>query len=283
MIVLRELAPAKINLYLHVTGKRADGYHLLDSLVVFADMGDKLEVSASDDIGFAVTGAFAKQVPPDNSVIRASRALRAHAGIAKGAKLTLHKNLPVGAGIGGGSADAGAALRLLMRFWQLEIPPAEMHSIAVSLGADVAACLRSGSLYMSGIGEEIDEGPAITQLHAVLVNPGKTLLTADIFAAYKGGFSARSARPQVFATSFDCVEFLRVHKNDLQETALTQLPEIRGVLSELEAENDCVLARMSGSGPTCFGLFFSLASAQACATRLAAAHPDWWIQAVTVG
>jgi len=279
MIVLRELAPAKINLYLHVIGKRKDGYHLLDSLIGFADLHDKLEVVPADTITVAVEGPFAPSLSADdNSVIKAARALQALSKVTAGAAITLHKNLPVGAGIGGGSADAAAVLRLLMRFWKIKPSPKEIHTLALSLGADVPACMRSSSLYMSGIGEVIEPGPVLSDLWIVLVHPAKPLLSAQVFKDRAGAFSQATSHPHAFLEPQAAINFLQKTRNDLQSTAAKLVPEIGDVLDALSAEKECMLARMSGSGSACFGVFSNQQQADKMQLQLSARHPGWWIK-----
>jgi 4-diphosphocytidyl-2-C-methyl-D-erythritol kinase len=280
MIVLRELAPAKVNLYLHVTGRRQDGYHLLDSLTVFADIADKLEVVPSGRLTVAFEGPYATSLlADDNSVLKAAERLRAYAKAGAGAAITLHKYLPVAGGIGGGSADAAATLRLLLRFWNIRVPQQDLEAMALALGADVPACLRSSSLYMEGIGERIEQGPRLAGLHAVLANPGRQLKTQEVFAAYKPPFSTPPRHPASFATPSACAEFLHKARNDLEPPAVALMPEIAVVKDALKGQKDCLLARMSGSGATCFGLFASAASAQDAAGKLRAEHPAWWVEA----
>ena len=283
MIVLRELAKAKINFYLHVTGKRADNYHLLDSLIAFCNLGDKLEVISGDEITVTVTGEFAEAVPAkDNSVIKAALALKTQFKVSQGAAITLHKHLPAGAGLGGGSADAAAALRLLTRFWKIKPAAPELYKIALSLGADVPACLRSTSLYVGGVGETLESGPPLTGLPVVLVNPGKPLITRDVFAAHKLTTSSAPRHPHAFATREALIQFLQKNKNDLERTAIGLLPEIENVLSAFKAEKDCQLARMTGSGSTCFGCFADLPAAQNAAQKIGDKHPTWWVKAATI-
>ena len=196
---LTEAAPAKVNLYLHVTGRRADGYHLLDSLVVFAGIGDVLEAAPSDTLSLHVEGRFAAGLAdePDNLVLRAARALAAAAGVPARARLVLQKNLPVASGIGGGSADAAAALRLLSRLWDLRPAPSEMARLALALGADVPVCLAGRASRMSGIGEQLAAAPRLPICGIVLVNPGVAVATADVFRARHGAWSSPPSLPEV--------------------------------------------------------------------------------------
>jgi 4-diphosphocytidyl-2-C-methyl-D-erythritol kinase len=284
MIVLREIASAKINLYLHVTGKRADGYHLLDSMVAFGDFGDTLEAIPSEDISLTIDGPFARHISTeDNSVLKAAHALRAACNVTAGAALTLHKHLPVAAGIGGGSADAAAALRLLARMWKLSPSPAQLHTLALSLGADVPACLQSTSLYMGGIGEAIEPGPELFGLAALLVNPLKPLITKDVFALYHPPFSLPARHPREFVSQDACIYYLTKTANDLEPPARQKLPELAGVLDALNAQPCSLKARMSGSGATCFALFSSRILAEEAAAHIAAAHPEWWVKAMAIG
>jgi 4-diphosphocytidyl-2-C-methyl-D-erythritol kinase len=283
MIVLREMAPAKINLYLHITGKRDDGYHLLDSLVAFADVNDKLEVTFSDTLTLVTEGSYAAKLPAkDNIVLKAAEALRKQYNVTKGAAITLHKNLPIGAGLGGGSADAAAAIRLLSRFWKITPGPKELHDIALALGADVLACLRATSVYMGGIGDVIETGPSFVGTYIVLINPGKPLATEKVFARFKDDFSTAVRHPHAFGSQEACIQFLQKTKNDLQNTAIEMLPEIETILKALVAQKDCQLARMSGSGATCFGMFSEALPAQNAAQELSAEYPDWWIKTATI-
>jgi 4-diphosphocytidyl-2-C-methyl-D-erythritol kinase len=283
MIVLRELASAKVNLYLHVTGKRADGYHLLDSLLGFTDFADKLEVVPAPGLTLTLEGPFAQSISDrDNSVLRAAGLLREYAKVRAGAAITLHKHIPVAAGVGGGSADAAAALRLLMRFWNIKVPQEELNAMALALGADVPACLHSSSLYVGGVGERIEPGPPLAGTHMVLVNPGRPLPTPEVFAAYAPPFSTPARHPASFATLSACVEFLRRAGNDLEAPAIRRMPEVAEVLGAIAAQPGCLLARMSGSGATCFGLFAVAAGAADAALALRVAHDTWWVQATTL-
>lgn len=283
MIVLRELAPAKVNLYLHVTGRRADGYHLLDSLTGFTEFGDKLEVVPADSLTLTLEGTYASSLSAqDNSVLKAAELLREYGKMSPGAAITLHKRVPVAAGVGGGSADAAAALRLLKRFWSVNIPQGDLEVMALILGADVPACLHCSPLYMQGIGERIEQGPSLTGMHIVLANPGRPLKTPEVFAAYKGPFSTPARHPAAFATPAACAEFLGKARNDLEAPAIKLMPEIAVVRDALSSQKDCLLARMSGSGATCFGLFASATAAQAAASALTAQQGTWWIQATAL-
>lgn len=272
---LVEFAPAKVNLWLHVTGKRDDGYHLLDSLVAFADVGDRLTGSLSDTIALTVTGPFAGalQNEDDNLVSRAAQMLASQCGVNAGARLILEKNLPVASGIGGGSADAAAALRLCSRLWDVALSPDELREIALDLGADVPVCLESRTTRMSGIGDILRDPPrAVPPLHAVLVNPLTPVSTAAVFRALAGQHTP--AHGEIGPTAF---EWIAAAGNDLQDPALTLAPDIADVLAALAAQSGCRLSRMSGSGATCFGIFNSAAHAADAAAQLQLRYPGWWI------
>ncbi|UFN51439.1 4-(cytidine 5'-diphospho)-2-C-methyl-D-erythritol kinase [Roseomonas sp. OT10] len=261
-----------MNLFLHVTGQRPDGYHELDSLVVFAAAGDRLRATAADGLGLTLGGpeAGALAAEPDNLVLRAARSLAREAGIAPAAALHLDKRLPVASGIGGGSADAAAALRLLARFWG--VAPAS-GGLALSLGADVPACLASAPLRMAGIGERLSPAPTLPSCGLVLANPRRPLSTPAVFRARAPGFSSPADLPAGWDSAAALAETLRACRNDLEAAAISLCPEVGQVLAALAALPGCLLARMSGSGATCFGLFASPAEAEAAAMRLPA---GWW-------
>lgn len=266
-------APAKINLTLHVTGQRPDGYHLLDSLVVFADLGDRVRVRAAPSLSLRVTGPMAAGVPvgEDNLVLRAVRL----AGVA-GAEIVLEKNLPAAAGIGGGSADAAATFRALQSGFGLT-PPAVDE--VMTLGADVPACLLSQSLRMSGIGETISPVAAMPGLPAVLVNPGVPVHTPAAFRALTTRNGASMPEIPTFAGITDCAVWLALQRNDLQEAAIGICPEIGACLAALR-DQAALLARMSGSGATCFGLFQTADAADRACRAIARAQPGWWVRPV---
>lgn len=275
-------APAKINLLLQVTGRRADGYHLLDSLVVFAAVGDWLEARPAAALTLRLAGPFAASLTgADNLVLKAARALQAAAAVAAGADITLHKELPVASGIGGGSADAAATLRLLARLWRVE-DSALLARLAPGLGADVPVCLAGQPCRMSGIGELLQPIADLPQLFLVLANPGQPLATKAVFARRAGPFSAAVPPPPSGADAVAFAAYLAATRNDLETPALALLPVIGEVLAALRAQAGCLLARLSGSGATCFGVFAEKAAAEAAAGRLAAEHADWWLRATPI-
>lgn len=276
MWAVREAARAKVNLYLHVTGRRADGYHLLDSLAVFPAVGDWLEAEAADGLSLDLAGPFggALAAEADNLVLRAARALAVEAGVVARGRVTLHKHLPVASGIGGGSADAAAALRLLARLWGVRVAPERLAEIAAGLGADVPVCLGSAAARMGGVGEVLTAAPMLPDFGMVLLNPGGAVATPAVFRARQGGFSAPAALPAAWADAAAMAVDLRRLGNDLEAAAVGLHPPIGAALTALGAAPGCLLARMSGSGATCFGLFADAAAAERATSGLA--RPGWW-------
>ena len=284
---VRVAAPAKLNLYLHIVGQRPDGYHLLDTLVAFAGIGDEVSVAPHATIELTLTGPFAKalEAEADNIVLRAARALREHTGTKAGAAITLTKRLPVAAGLGGGSADAAATLVALRRLWRLTICDSAIETMALRLGADVPVCLLGRAAMVSGIGEVLAPTPTLPAAHVVLAGPGFRLATADVYAAFDAQpttSTARAARAGVALTARGAVElasFLAERDNDLEPVARRLAPGITDALEMLRSRRGTLLARMSGSGATCFALFAEAAEAAEAAATVAAARPAWWVAA----
>jgi 4-diphosphocytidyl-2-C-methyl-D-erythritol kinase len=273
-------APAKVNLHLHVTGRRADGYHLIDSWMAFTAAGDRLFVAPARGLRLAIEGPFAGGLSAgeDNLVMRAARALAERTGTRAGAAIRLVKNLPVASGIGGGSADAAAALRTLVRLWRLAPTVlADPAWTAARLGADLPACLVAASARVSGIGEVVEAGPALPPCGVVLVNPGVAVATAQVFARRDGAFSPPAARAGAAANARRLAQALAASRNDLAPAAMSIAPQIADALAALARAPGCRLARLSGSGATCFGLFDHVAAAAAAARALAAGQPHWWV------
>jgi 4-diphosphocytidyl-2-C-methyl-D-erythritol kinase len=272
-------APAKVNLYLHITGHRGDGLHLVDSLVAFADIGDYLEAAPAASLSLEVSGPEAAglaSVGEDNLVLRAARLLADHAGIAATAALHLHKNLPIAGGVGGGSSDAAAALRALRALWRLSVGEEALYELAGKLGADVPACLHGGAIWVGGIGEGVDPAGILPHAGILLANPRRALATSAVFAARRGPFGEAARFAAMPADAERLAEALALRRNDLTEAATILAPEIAEVLARLSRLPGALLARMSGSGATCFALFRNrLTAARACAV-LAAAEPSWW-------
>jgi 4-diphosphocytidyl-2-C-methyl-D-erythritol kinase len=286
-VPLVENAPAKVNLTLRVLGRRADGYHEIESLVAFAEFGDRLGFVPGGELALATGGPLAAQAgaEADNLVLKAARALAARiSGIVLGA-FHLDKNLPVAAGLGGGSADAAAALRLLARANGLGADDPRLYAAACATGADVPVCLDPRPRLMRGIGEILSEPLALPALAAILVNPGVALGTKLVFAGWTPAikpaarFDFAGAKP----THEQFLQMLATQPNDLEDAAIELAPAIADVLGALRALAGCRLARMSGSGATCFALLDSASAARSAAKTLADEHPQWWIRATRLG
>lgn len=274
-----ELAPAKINLALHVLGRRADGYHELDSIVAFAGIADRLTFERADDWRLDIAGPFASELPtaPDNLVLKAARGFAGTFGDEARYRISLEKHLPVASGIGGGSADAAATLRALRSLSGGNIDFGKLSALAASLGADVPVCLVGRSCRMRGIGERIDLLTDLAPMPAVLVNPRREVATAQVFAslALKPGDKAFAGLEEG-ADPASC-------RNDLSPPALAVAPVIGEVIAALQDKTGLRFARMSGSGATCFGIFASTAAAEAAARDIAAAYPGWWVMPTVIG
>ncbi len=277
-------AAAKVNLCLHVTGRRPDGYHLLDSLVVFATVGDRLTVARAETLTLTLDGPMAGdlQHEPNNIVLKAAHLLLPHRKKNDGAHLSLTKILPVASGIGGGSADAAAALRLLSALWDIDLPPASLAQMALSLGADVPVCLAGTPVRLQGIGETLTPLPPLPPVHMVLVNPRIGVSTPAVFKERTETFGGPIALPTRWADAAALASFLKACRNDLEAPAIRLAPVIATVLEELDRQTACLLARMSGSGATCFGLFSCSDDAENAAQCLKTAHPDWWIVSTAI-
>ena len=280
---LVEKAYAKINLTLRVLGRRPDGYHELESLVAFADIADTLVLPPVGEVALGIAGPFASNCGPQagNLVLKAHAALAERVAGLKAGRFLLVKNIPVAAGIGGGSADAAAALRLLARANGLPLDDARLIAAALAVGADVPVCLESRARIMRGVGEELLAPLDLPKLPALLVNPGVPLATRDVFARLADKFS-KAPSAEVPRDAADLIAWLAAHGNDLTEPAIACVPVIAEVLNALCALPGVRLARMSGSGPTCFALFSSPADAAAAGRALQAGYKDWWIQPTTL-
>jgi len=270
-----ETAKAKVNLALHILGRRVDGYHDIDSAVAFADVGDVLTVGAvaGKGIELAVAGPFAQAVPtgPDNLICRAYAMVSQHVAL-PAVRVQLRKMLPVAAGIGGGSADAAAALRAFLKLAPASIPPAVIDAIALKLGADVPVCLWQSACRMEGVGERLSALPSLPSPAIVLVNPGVACDTAKVFAAIGLG------RGQEHGAALD-LHAPSTWRNDMTEAAIRVQPIIAHVLAALSGHAELDAVRMSGSGATCFGLASDLTVAEGVAQALRRAHPGWWVAA----
>jgi 4-diphosphocytidyl-2-C-methyl-D-erythritol kinase len=281
MTALHDIGRAKINLTLEVLGRRADGFHELRSLVAFANFGDRLALDPGDGLDLEVEGPFAAALGRGNLVLEAGRAARARVSGLRFGRFRLDKSLPVAAGLGGGSADAAAALRLIARANPGLIDEGVLTEVAPTLGSDVLVCLESRPALMTGRGETVEPVHGFPACGVVLANPGNALATQEVYGALdakKLGASPRGEERLDFRGSLDALlAYALPRGNDLEAPAANLVPEIRTVLAALAALERVRLARLSGSGPTCFALFPSEEEAKRAAGALNAAHPSWWI------
>lgn len=283
---LTGLAPAKINLFLHVGPVQADGYHPLVSLAAFADVGDRVTVRRAEALSLEIEGPFgaALQAEDDNLILKALRALGEAVGIGPPpVAVTLDKRLPIASGLGGGSADAGAALRLTARLLGLDLSQTELERLSLAAGADGPMCLRARPAWASGVGEVLEDEPRLPTLHGVLLNPGLPSPTGAVYRAYDAAPALQADRPM---TPDDwsvgaVVDWLAAQRNDLEAPALSVMPGIEGALAAMRAAPGCRLTRMSGSGATVFGLFDDREAAIEAAFALDG--PDWWSRPVVLG
>jgi len=284
---ISRLARAKINLDLLVCGRRDDGYHLLDSLVVFADYGDRVSVRPSGKLSLVITGPFADDLigEQDNSILKAAKLLQNRCDIRAGAEINLVKALPVSSGIGGGSADAAATLHALGELWNISGKSLENDDLAKSLGADVPVCMASETTQMTGTGEKLRPVKIDFPLYMLLINPAVTVSTKDIFRARaqrNTPFSSPRILPDHIASLNQLRDILASGGNDLQFEACQAVPEISQALTEVSRADHCVYAAMSGSGATCFGLFADKSMADRAARIIAGNFPCWWSQSVRI-
>lgn len=278
---VERLAPAKINLALHVTGRRADGYHLLDSIAVFADIGDRISIEPADELRIILSGPFAAHAPGDRTDLswRAAMAFFAKAGLQPGATIRVEKNIPAGAGLGGGSADAAAVLAGLNEHFRAGASQDELKAIGLKIGADVPMCLEGRALRARGIGEEILPVEGWPALPMVLAWPGRPVSTAEVFSALQRRDNPPLSEPPRVTTPAELASWLAGCRNDLEAPALAVAPGIGEALNALSATDGCLLARMSGSGSACFALCATRGEADAAAGELKAKAPAWWIAA----
>lgn len=280
--MVRQRAQAKVNLTLTVLGRRPDGYHQIESLVTFASLHDVVTLEPDAPYALAVGGPFARGITGENLLARTLTLLRQVEPNLSIGSVTLEKNLPVAAGLGGGSADAAALLRAVRVANVNYIAQVPWREIAAKLGADVPVCLDSKPAVMRGIGERLVPVQSLPQLEVVVVNPRLPLSTADVFAALGAGPAPSApiapAAPDLPQSS-DLLDYMRAHGNDLETPAMRLLPAIAEVKAALQAQSGCRLAAMSGSGPTCFGIFADQAQARSAADRIADLHGGWWVKA----
>jgi len=270
-----ETARAKVNLWLNVVGRRDDGYHLLHSLVAFADLGDTLEIAPAEDLSLVIDGlgGAALSADADNLVLKAAGLLAAETGVKAGAAFRLTKRIPMAAGLGGGSADAAAALRGLSRLWRIDVPTARLSALAARLGADVPMCLHQRPCIASGIGEKLDPAAPLPGCGLLLVNPGVPLSTPEVFAARLGDFSPVQPIDRPWTDLAGLVAALAIRGNDLTDAAIARQPVVGEVLASLRRTSGVRYAAMSGSGATCFALYDAVAGAERAAMDL---PTRWW-------
>ena len=276
MTSVTESAPAKINLFLHVGNRRGDGFHPLQSLAVFTDMGDRLVFEPAQDLSLKMQGPFSAGLEgeKDNLVLRAARSL----GGGGAAAITLTKNLPVASGIGGGSSDAAAALRGLRRLWNAAADDAALQALAAGLGSDIPVCVNAATAFMEGRGEILRAAQSMPRIAMLLVNPGVAVPTKDVFAALATRSGVEMTLPQDgFADTADLLRFLETTRNDLEAPARALQPVIGDVLTAIATLPGALFTRMSGSGATCFGIFPDDDCCARAANALKSVHPGWWI------
>ena len=277
--MIRELAPAKVNLFLHAGNRRADGYHDIESLVVFASVGDELRLEEAGELSLHVEGPFASMLAnePDNLVLRAARRFGEQAQIEPRVQITLTKNLPVASGIGGGSSDAAATFRGLSRLWPGRTNLQALWDIGADIGSDVPVSVLPGCWWMTGRGERFANVGELGTFDALLVNAAVPVSTAAMYDALRDRTGVgRIARPPRFRTISELAEYLASARNDLEAPARELCPVI-GEQLEMLVNTRALLARMSGSGATCFGIYPDAVSAQAAAHTIAEQHPNWWL------
>ena len=272
------LAPAKINFFLHITGKRNDGYHLLDSLVAFTDFGDEIEIKEANEFSFSINGDFGDALSADdnNLVIRAAKGLAEHNGRTPNVAIHLTKRLPIGGGVGGGSSDAAAVVRGLCKLWDIAPDSDFMDTLLLSLGADVPVCFNGQTARIQGIGEVIDTDYKIPPVTILLIAPNVSCSTPEIFRSFSGKYRDPIHVPQRFESTDDFVSFLKLCRNDLQKPAISIVPEIADCIEFLNQSTGCLFSQMSGSGSCSFGLFSDEAAAIKAEEQISINHPNWW-------
>ena len=289
-MILESFAPAKVNLFLHVGALRPDGFHPISSLMVFADIGDRLTAEPAARLALEVAGPMAGHAPPgdDNLVLRAARALAQRAGLAEPSlRLVLHKALPAAAGLGGGSSDAAAALRLVRQALGLSLEDEALEEVAAGLGSDIPACVAGRPQIAEGRGEHLRPAPRLCPRRAVLVRPPVDSATGPVYSAFDADPAGATADapelPAEITTPQQAAAVFARCRNDLEAPAVRLKPMIGQALAELRAAPETLLGRMSGSGSACFALCAEEGSARRLAGRIAAAHPDWWVKACRLG
>ena len=277
-------APVKINLSLQIIGRRNDGFHLLESLIVFADQGDGLTVSSADTLSLTIKGPFAGSLSTDknNLVMKAAALLADFHKIRPKAHIELNKNIPIASGLGGGSADAAATLHALTKLWRFPISDQDLNKIAEQIGSDVPVCLNQKSAIMEGIGERVHRLGNLPKFGILLVNSNFPVSTQEVFQKYGANFSAPGSLNQIPKDRETLLKLLHSLQNDLTQASINTAPEIKNVLSVLSDLNNQLLVRLSGSGGTCFALFENTKNAQEAAEKLNKKFPDWWINPTSI-
>lgn len=282
-----EAARAKVNLTLHMKGKRRDGYHELESLVVFADVSDELVFTPASEDRLSLEGPFAGLVDGENLVLKAKRAFASWLGVTVSGDFLLKKNIPVAAGLGGGSSDAAATIRALLKAYDRAEDTKTFIRQSAAIGADVPVCLQDSAAWMCGLGERVTPVSGLTPLPALLVNPGIKLSTAAVFKTLNAKpLQAEEAGPPPSFPGWrnprEAAVWLNEGRNDLEAPAIALEPAVKKVLDALRRLDDCMLSRLSGSGPTCFGIFLSQDAAAEAASEMRRSYPNWWVQATTL-
>lgn len=286
-------APAKINLFLHLTGRRADGYHTLDSLVGFVDIGDVITIENAPSFSFSVVGEFAPVLQSSqkqntafnddtNLVVRAARLLSDIADKPLAVSITLEKNLPVAAGIGGGSSDAAATVWGLVQYWGLPTDAAYIQPLLERLGADVPVCYDCAPRFMRGIGDRLLPPIDLPDIPILLVNPNISCSTQDVFLHHRAPYQSDLNLPSSFEDARALIDFLKGCDNGLFDAAIECVPQIGNVITALQTQGDALFVQMSGSGATCFALFETMEKCRAAEKVIARANPDWWIRSGTL-
>lgn len=287
-MLARSSALAKINLHLHITGRADNGYHLLDSLVAFTSLGDDIQITPSDKFQLNISGNMtlaSSCAEQDNLISRVTHLLAQHLGIAPNVQIDLFKRIPLAGGLGGGSADAATTLLLLKEIWNIPSHDA-LETVAASLGSDITACLYNKPVVMRETGNKIMPAPSMPTLYGILANPNVSSPTPTVYKTYaesKVAFSEDIQFPENFQSIASLCDFLKEHtRNDLTDAAIAIAPEIKPTLDALEQLPDCRLARLSGSGATCFALFESEAQANTAYVQMTQNHPNLWAEQVQI-
>lgn len=288
-MMLQNIAPAKVNLFLHLTDKLDNGYHLIESVMVFVNYGDEISIKDSDSFNFSTTGEYSSEIPSDgeNIAVKTLDLLLEASGKKERPKLDieLKKNLPVGAGIGGGSADAALLMKLINEKCNLGYSIEELQDIGIKAGADIPVCLSCSSSFVSGTGEKVATLKNFPKRDIVLINPNKVLLTKDVFKIGTEKFSL-PIKDKFYSlyeeSNANILDFIKEQRNDLEKAAKSLIPEITEITDILNSQSGCIFARMSGSGATCFGIFENKEASNNALNNIRSLYPNWWVQKGTI-